>query len=273
MYNNWSYNANSKRFTGFTNSHQSVPGGLYLTRTDSMGNPVLVEQAIREDKIFRLTNGPMADILEEVNQFWSQGDKYRSLGYTHKRGFLLHGPPGCGKSAIINCLIEDVVRCDGIAIQVDYIDEFMCSVPKLRQIQKSTPILAILEDVDRGYDEKPLLELLDGASSLGDNLLFVMTTNYLEDVPTRIKYRPSRVDTLLEIGYPNEKQRREYLKKFSDDSNFINYVAGKTNEYSLAALKEIVVGCPIYGLTHTQAIERLSHTIGDEEPTINKDDK
>lgn len=133
-----------------------------------------------------------------------------------------------------------------------------------RQIQGQDSVVAVLEDIEHyvedGYEEE-LLELLDGASSVGGGILYLATTNKLEKIPKRIRCRPSRVDTLIEIPYPKEKQRKEYVEFLLGNAklgfDLVDEIVEKSNDMSLADLKEIVISCYIYRKSVSETIERL----------------
>ena len=43
-------------------------------------------------------------ILQDIKEFISTPAWYNDRGIPYRRGYLLHGPPGCGKSSFITAL-------------------------------------------------------------------------------------------------------------------------------------------------------------------------
>jgi len=91
-------------------------------------------------------------IIDDIKKFWEGRETFKKYKYVHKRGILLYGDPGCGKSGIIQLCIRYVVEeMKGIVINikdpyhVETFDEFIHS---LRRIEPSRPIVVVMEDLD-----------------------------------------------------------------------------------------------------------------------------
>lgn len=276
MYKHWSYNPTRETYTGTHEIAEHLPPGLYHIGLNNWGDPQATKENLKDDVLCPFQEGPMKPIVEEIGQFWESGDHYKNLGVTHKRGVLLHGPAGCGKTGIVSVLIRDIIQRKGLAVMVHNVEMFQKAIPLLRQIEDDRKILAIIEDIDAvcQYDEEELLEVMDGSSSLGHGLLFLATTNYLDQIPVRIRCRPSRIDTLIEVPFPDSKLRYEYLKflcsnGFQKSDEELASWADRTEGFSLATLKELVISVVIYKRTVEESIERLqglsSQTDADED--------
>lgn len=264
MYKHWSYNPTRETFTGTHEIAEHLPPGLYHIGLNHWGDPQASKEKLKDDVLCPFQEGPMKPIVDEVGQFWESGDHYKSLGVTHKRGVLLHGPAGCGKTGIVSVLIQDIIRRKGLAVMMHNVEQFQKAIPLLRQIEEERKILAIIEDIDDvcEYDEEELLEVMDGSSSLGHGLMFLATTNHLDRIPVRVRCRPSRIDTLIEVPLPDVKQRHEYLKflcsnGFNKSDEELADWAERTNKFSLASLKELVISVIIYKRTIDESIDRL----------------
>lgn len=48
-----------------------------------------------------LEDGVLDSILQDAREFISMEEWYTDAGIPHRRGYLLHGPPGTGKSSTI----------------------------------------------------------------------------------------------------------------------------------------------------------------------------
>jgi ATPase family protein associated with various cellular activities (AAA) len=266
MYKAWSYDQNHNSYTGVKEMSAKLPAGLYDLRVDSWNNPHATEKKVKADLLQHFSTGPMSMVLTEINRFWQAKERYQKLGVTHKRGMLLHGPAGCGKTGIVTLVVRRTIAADGLVLQMDDVEDFLSGLPLLRQVEKDRPLLVLIEDIERlcksGYEE-PLLEMMDGTSSLGDGLMFLATTNKLKEVPERIRCRPSRIDLLVEVPVPDAQQREEYLKFVMTHFDGLGSAlrasqwASSTQGFSLAQLKEVVLGVFVYEKTPEQAIEQL----------------
>jgi hypothetical protein len=142
-----------------------------------------------------------------IDAFLLSRDFYQQNRLGYKRGVLVYGAPGTGKSRYIdnkcNQLIHDhkaiVMRIEGyselkilLSRGLHYVRQKMTNRLKVIVIEE----LATLVQRD---DYTELLNLLDHMS-LQEDILFLMTTNTPENIPENIVDRPSRVDILEEIG-------------------------------------------------------------------------
>lgn len=233
---------------------QSQNIGLYFEKI-----PVKTEGLIR----FPDTNSDR--VVNEIQKFWDRESIFQEYKLTYKRGILLYGPPGSGKSCTIQLIMEDVVNREGIVIKFTDPYLFIDGMRVLRQIQYDTPVVVIMEDVDSTleiYNESEILNILDGVNEVR-KVVFLATTNYPEKLGARIVNRPSRFDKRFRIGFPSPASRKMY---------FEHLIAGKTpkelgidldkwvadtDEMSIAHLKELFVATVILGDPYEEAIETL----------------
>ncbi len=135
-----------------------------------------------------------------------------------KRGVLLHGEPGTGKTHTIRYLLSEltsttVVVLSGSALRL--IGE-ACSVARTLQ-----PSLIVVEDVDLiaeersfGMGQHPLLfQLLNEMDGLGEDLdvTFVLTTNRADLLEPALAQRPGRVDHAALLPVPDAEARLRLL--------------------------------------------------------------
>lgn len=250
-HNSWIYSEETYRAsTPYCKKDLLDPG--YFRFSFNYGQAAAHEIKLKTDRHCDFNNGPAEVILNEIKSFWKQDGAYRDLGLAHKRSILMYGPPGCGKSGIVLSVIKQLVEMNGVAVSVDNIHHFKSALKVFRQIQPKTPIVAVIEDIDEQVNayETQFLELFDGASSIGEDILFLSTTNKLEDIPERIRCRPSRIDTLIEIKYPSDEQRAEYVNFLTQNTNMGKSIKSEivslSEEFSLADIKELVVSVYVY---------------------------
>ncbi len=268
-YSTWLYNESTQEYMGSTPivEKSQLEAGYYdLYENEYTGNPIAARIAQKPDALCDFSKGPSSMIMKEIESFWKGDSQYKLLGMTHKRSILLYGPPGCGKTGIISTVIKDIVSKNGIAVQVGNLNKFRIGLSLFRQIQPDTPVVAIMEDIESfaTRQELVLLELLDGATSVGGNVLYLSTTNNLDQIPERIRCRPSRVDTLIKIDAPCREHRNEYidfvLVNTKAEKNYRRDLLDASEGFSLADLKELIVSTFIYKKTVLEAAEILKAT-------------
>lgn len=270
MCKKWTYSDEQDYFVGAREIVKNLPDGLYRLNISPFGDPVAHKMELCHDEMIQFKNGPMPAIITEMRRFWQSAERYKKLGVSHKRGILMYGPPGCGKTGIISCAINETISQHGLCFQVDDAENFRNGVKMMRQIENGRPIVALIEDIEQvcRRDEEELLEVMDGASSIGDGILFLATTNDLRNIPRRIRCRPSRIDTLVLIDFPTIEQRIEYLQFLmapDNAKNSIMPIAQETDNFSLAMLKELVLAIRVYEKPLDMAIQTLRDLVKEDD--------
>lgn len=187
------------------------PGQYTIAVKDQQ--PVFVQKTINLDSLIEFPDSKMDKILSEMELFWNKEQTYRDFGFLWKRGILLWGPPGSGKTTTVQMLSKMIIERGGLSVYIDNPRIGAYGLELLRRIEPSRPVVVILEDIDAiisKYDESDLLSLLDGELQI-DNVIFIATTNYPQKLDGRIVNRPSRFDLVEKIDTPSPEARRIYL--------------------------------------------------------------
>jgi hypothetical protein len=150
-----------------------------------------------------------------------QAGRLTASGQHLKRGLLLHGAPGTGKTHTIRYLLgqlpgSTVVIMSGNALR--FIGQ-ACSVARTLQ-----PSVLVIEDVDLIAEERssragqhPLLfELLNQMDGLGADVdvTFLLTTNRADMLEAALAARPGRVDHAAELPIPDAAARRALMELY-----------------------------------------------------------
>jgi SpoVK/Ycf46/Vps4 family AAA+-type ATPase len=206
-----------------------------------------------------------AKIIDEFIRFSTMRDIFEDLGYIHKRGTLLWGPPGSGKTCLLNQMSR-IIRedFDGIVVYIEKPVLGAACLEMLRKTEPDRPILVLLEDFEemvRIHGEASFLSLLDGESQIS-NVMYVATTNYPERLDKRFTDRPSRFDNIVYIGMPKQKLRREFLKRKLakrplSETELERWVQ-MTKGYSMAHMREVIISVLGFGHDLESTIERLN---------------
>jgi hypothetical protein len=258
------------------------PGLYTIEYRESWGGYYLQKQKYKTDELFVLPYDNLENILNDVKTFWSKREAFKKYKMLQKRGILLHGAPGGGKTCAIQLIVKDLIENqNGILFSVNntnQLERFTSYYNTIfRAVEPTTPTIVIFEDIDGLVNsgsayETMLLNLLDGIDN-NDGILYIATTNYPEELKDRILNRPSRFDRRYEFTYPDEKVRRAYFKnKITEEDvasiNLDEWVL-KTDTLSLAHLKDLVVSVFVLGNKFEDVI-KLYEEYMSEKPSSSK---
>lgn len=223
-----------------------------------------VEQ--RDDPLIRFDDSASLKVVDEIARFWQEEEKFRRYGLPFKRGILLHGPPGSGKSSTLRLIADDVVERGGYVLVYARPGILVAAVRQLRSVHPDAAVVVLMEDLDsilQAGDESSILNLLDGAERV-DGIVFLATTNYPELLKERIRNRPSRFDRRVLIPHPTPAHRRQYLDSVvlpGDDYDLDRYVKD-TEGMSLAHVKELFLATAVLGADYRETLKDLRSMAG-----------
>lgn len=200
--------------------------------------------SLDSDELFLFTNKITSSLLSEIDKFWNKADLYKENNLAHKRGILLAGYAGTGKTSYINLICQDLIKRGGVIFKIsgptnllEYMDLVKMGMMK---IEPNTQVITIIEDIDRFESvESQLLDFLDGQHYFKHHIV-IATSNNTEDLSEPL-LRPSRLDLKIEVDYPDEKTREEYFAFKEVPEDDITELVKNTEGLSIADLKEIYV--------------------------------
>ena len=194
---------------------RQIPPGAYEISVDNCGESHFKPHPLHTDDLIEFPESVSAVVLDEVERFWSMGDRFARLGFAHRRGYLFYGKQGCGKSSLIHQMIARIVDAGHVAFFCAFPAWFRVALARFREVEPDRPIVCIFEDIDatiRQYGDSELLQLLDGNSQV-DKVVNLASTNYPERLDRRIIARPRRFDRLIKIESPDAALREAYFAK------------------------------------------------------------
>lgn len=187
-----------------------------------------------------------------VLSFVGRRNELRRLGQSTRKGILLCGPPGTGKTHTIRYLASNLPGHTTLIItaaQVALLGAYM-SLARLLQ-----PAMVVIEDVDliardreaMGPCEESLLNRLlnemDGLREDAD-ILFILTTNRPEQLESALASRPGRIDQVIEVPLPDETNRKKLIRLYGKGLPLSDAVATeaaqRTGGVSAAFIKELM---------------------------------
>lgn len=168
-------------------------------------------------------DGPLlADLEADLSGFFRDRAWYADMGIPYRRGYLLHGPPGNGKSSLVAAL----AGAFGLNVCVLNLATPDLTDDRLTALLNSLPrrALLLLEDIDAVFlGREPrsgsvklsfngLLNALDGVAA-GEGRITFMTTNDLAGLDPAL-IRPGRADRHLLLGNASQSQVAGMLRRF-----------------------------------------------------------
>ncbi|MGH9069031.1 MAG: AAA family ATPase, partial [Acidimicrobiales bacterium] len=148
-------------------------------------------------------------------------ERLAASGQHLKRGLLLHGAPGTGKTHTIRYLESRLTSATVVVLSGNALRLIAQAVSIARALQ---PALVVVEDVDLIAEERgmhpgqhPLLfQLLNEMDGLGEDMdvTFLLTTNRADLLEPALAQRPGRVDQAVELPLPDADGRLRLLQLY-----------------------------------------------------------
>jgi hypothetical protein len=246
----------------FGYENQKNGWGFNFAAVDRKNYPQLYKLALHYRRHAEPPSRPPVLAAGQSEQLWQNTIGYleprnlkqiKEYGGRAKRGLLLVGPPGNGKTMACRWIWEQcrqrgwewrLVTPDAYrsARSSGTIDELF-TVDRCGIIFFDDMDLAI-RDREKGYesdDQSVFLSAMDGISS-NEGVVFIFTTNCSLDLIDRAFKRPGRLDVVLHFQPPTVALRRELMERWHHDirqSIDLDQAAASTEGCSFAELEEM----------------------------------
>lgn len=204
------------------------------------------------------------DLLDRnVLSFSRQREQLGKFGLSRKKGVLLYGPPGNGKTHTIHYLAGALQGHTTFLItagEMGVLNEYM-TLARLLQ-----PSLVVIEDVDLIARDREsmnsacaesllntLLNEMDGLQQDSD-VFFIMTTNRPEALEAALASRPGRIDQAIEYPLPDEGCREKLILLYSQglslSRELIRMSVTRTKGVSASFIRELMRRAAQFHLEH-----------------------
>lgn len=192
-----------------------------------------------------------ADLRRQVVGVARNSDRLRAAGQHLKRGLLLYGPPGVGKTHSVRYLVSELTGTTVVELTGDTLHAIREACSVARSLQ---PSMIVVEDVDLIAEERDryggqtpllftLLNEMDGLDEDAD-VVFLLTTNRADLLEPALASRPGRVDQAVHIDLPDRESRRRLVELYRGslevDLSRLDTVLDRTERVTASFLKELL---------------------------------
>lgn len=261
------YSVRGNRFLPISETIKKLPAGWYNYVYDPYCQCILPQLVnVKSEELIKLPIPEYDMVLTDIKKFWDSESDYRKYKFAYKRGIILYGQQGTGKSGLVKLLADNLIKNEGVIFNIgspDDIFAFENVFNQFREIEPTRNAIAVLEDVDNfirygGSCISKLLNILDGNMKF-DNIVFIATTNFPEILLSSLVNRPSRFDRRYEISNPDAKAREIYIKaKFKElPESEVKKIVDATDGYTIDMLKELVVTVYVLKYNFDEAVAEI----------------
>jgi len=193
------------------------------------------------------------EIQTDFRQFFASREVYERYHIPWKRGVLLLGPPGNGKTHTVKALINQLGK------PCLYVKSFKSrsgtdhqAIRRVfKRARQTTPCLLVMEDLDSLISDSNrafFLNELDGFAA-NTGVVVIATTNHPEKLDPAILERPSRFDRKYTFALPAPNEREAYIAHWNTalepelrlSAEGLAGIVTLTEGFSFAYLKELFV--------------------------------
>ncbi len=173
-----------------------------------------------------------------------------------RRGVLLHGRPGTGKTWALEWVQAEVAEANDSATVIVTTPMMFGHGSPMKDLfdfaEEAAPVLIVMEDVDLAHLNRKMGPV--GTDALGEMLQFMdgparvrgafvaATTNYPQVLDSALTKRPGRFDRKIEVGDAHAEARRQMaellLERIGGSTESVDAIVSRTDGWSLAELDE-----------------------------------
>nr|ANM86792.1 mitochondrial chaperone BCS-1 [Stygiella incarcerata] len=259
---------------------------------------VVSARAKRSMDTVHLDGTQSEDIMSDIRRFLNSREFFAKHGIPYRRGYLLYGPPGCGKSSFVISVAGELglnicilslssnkkLSDDNLASILNsapsrsilLLEDIDCSFGEIRKKEKKSS-----EDSDSSLTFGGLLNALDGACAQEGRIVF-MTTNHADRLDAAL-IRPGRVDKMFRFGNATSLMMQKFFLSFFAEyrvtekqaKEFSNELVLLDNPISMAQIQVYLLEYrddPVAALRNVREIKNWNHAQIAQEKDVDKEE-
>lgn len=223
----------------FQNGHWGKSAELFKSIKGATLDNLVLEAGLKEE------------IRQDFERFLRSQETYGRYGIPWKRGILLIGPPGNGKTHTVKALINHLgVHCLYVkSFQSRYHPPQASVQAAFQKAREMTPCILVMEDLDSLINDETRSFFLNELDGFADNhgVFLVATTNHPERLDPAILDRPSRFDRKYHFRLPKQQERLGFVQLWNARLEEplrlkpaqMKRLAAATDGFSFAYLREL----------------------------------
>lgn len=229
-----------------------------LDKQTTMADPEFIDVSRRPANL--ILNATTTALIRAA--LWTpirQSDKTRHNGVGLRRGILLYGDFGTGKSLTA---METAAICEQNGWTFIYVKDVRNLKEMYRFAARYAPAVLFAEDIDLvigdSHDEagiNMLNNVLDGVDTKNAEVITVLTTNFINKLPTSL-LRPGRFHTIVEYERPDKATAARLIAQYADghldiDDYDVDMVGTALADNIPATIAEVVNRAKLYAIDRT----------------------
>lgn len=207
------------------------------------------------------------DLQKQINvNLWTcieHTARCRQAGIPLKRGILLEGPYGTGKTLVAHVT---AAICEANGWTFIYLNDVKQLAKAIQFANSYAPAVIFAEDVDKAVDGgsasvgrtdkvNAILNTIDGMDTKNHEIMVVLTTNHLGQI-NQAMLRPGRLDAVISVRPPDaeavEKLIRLYGRGLIADDEDLGQVGQALAGEIPASIREVVERAKLSAISHVE---------------------
>lgn len=258
-------------FQDLMDKHSIYRGNSSELKTSGNGDfSVLFRQPkeVTRDQIV-LPEALMHSLEEHAVHFSDHRDRMRDYGFHQRRGLLLFGPPGTGKSQTVSYLVSQLRKRTTLYLNGSNASLMDETFELARRLQPSTIVIddfdLIAKNRTNHYAPEQLNQLLNQIDKIpdSDDVLLLVTTNNPEHVEPALSNRPGRIDFAVEIPLPDDECRKQLMEMCGRNLDLtridLGRLVARTSGASGAFILELFRKAALFALADSNGVLEDKH--------------